>query len=61
MELISLFGAGITIYCGWISVRDDLRGWRRYRSVSGQSVEKSKGGKSVTHLGELCSFSCSRL
>jgi hypothetical protein len=61
MELISLFGAGITIYCGWVSIRDDLRGWHRFRRMSGQRAELTKSGKRFTQVTGLCSISCSSL
>ena len=37
MELISFFGAGITIYCGWQAARDDLRSWRHFRKEARQA------------------------
>jgi hypothetical protein len=31
MEPLTVVGAAIVIYCGWLSVRDELRCWRSYR------------------------------
>jgi hypothetical protein len=31
MEPIVIFAAGVVFYCGWLTVRDDLREWRRSR------------------------------
>lgn len=61
MELIAFFGAGITIYCGWISVRNDLRAWQCYRKKSVHSAEKLLSGKIFIQVSDLCSLPCSRL
>ena len=33
MELIALAGAGVTLYCGWLTARDELRCWQRFRAA----------------------------
>jgi hypothetical protein len=32
MELITMCGAGVTLYCSWLAAKDELRCWRRFRS-----------------------------
>ncbi len=29
MEPLVLFGAALVVYCGWLTVTDDMRAWRR--------------------------------
>ena len=49
MEPIVIFAAGVVLYCGWLSLRDDLRGWRRSRFA-----RKVKEGAAVRQqLGRL--------
>lgn len=44
MELISIAGAGVTLYCGWVTLQDELRCWRRFRASRPQ-VESAKPKK----------------
>ena len=54
MELISLFGAGITIYCGWQAVKDDLRSWRHFPETARQKepVKQAKRQKKSAALDQ---------
>jgi hypothetical protein len=31
MEPIVIFTAGVVLYCGWLTLQDELREWRRSR------------------------------
>ncbi len=33
MEPIVVFAAGLVLYCGWLTLLDELREWRRSRFV----------------------------
>ena len=48
MEPLVLFGAALVIYCGYIAVTDELRGWRRARGRSPatgpQPAKREKAG-----------------
>lgn len=42
MEPITLAGAGIVVYCGYLALQDDLRSWRRFREGCRKRREERK-------------------
>jgi hypothetical protein len=39
MEAITLAAGGIVIYCGWITVQDEMKCWRNYRASRRKKTE----------------------
>lgn len=61
MELISIVGAGVTLYCGWLTAKDELRCWRHFQAAAGNTVEKNRGGTANGYKCGLLTVSVSRL
>jgi hypothetical protein len=61
MELMTIVAAGVTLYCGWLTVMDDLGSWRRYRGAQVKAVAQGRGEKPSGYKCCLLLASGSRL
>lgn len=46
MELLVLFAVVLVVYCGWLTILDELRTWRRWKQVV--PVKKRRHPKAST-------------